>query len=76
MVVDIMEIPLTESDNGVAVIQDVFQDVFQAVFQDSLSKWPLVFPVLDQKAERLACFLVKEEFIVSLNDRCLQIAGN
>ena len=30
------------------------------VFQDFLSKWPLVFPVADQKAIRLACLLVEE----------------
>ena len=47
--VDIMDLPLTESGNRHVV-----------VFQDFLSKWPLVFPVPDQKAERLARLLVNE----------------
>ena len=47
--VAIMDLPLTESGNRHVV-----------VFQDFLSKWPLVFPVLDQKAERLARLLVNE----------------
>ena len=49
MGVDVMDLPLTESGNRRVV-----------VFQDFLSKWPLVFLVLDQKAERLACLLVNE----------------
>ena len=40
--VDIMDLPKTESGNKHVV-----------VFQDFLSKWPLVFPVPDQKALRL-----------------------
>ena len=46
--VDIMDLPLTENGNRHVV-----------VFQDFLSKWPL-FPVPDQKAERLARLLVNE----------------
>lgn len=44
-----MDLPLTEIGNCHVV-----------VFQDFLSKWPLVFLVPDQKAERLACLLVNE----------------
>ena len=47
--VDIMDLPLTANGNRHVV-----------VFQDFLSKWPLVFPVPDQKAERLARLLVNE----------------
>ena len=47
--VDIMDLPKTEADNKHVV-----------VFQDFLSKWPLVFPVPDQKAIRLARLLVEE----------------
>ena len=47
--VDIMDLPKTESGNKHVV-----------VFQDFLSKWPLVFPVPDQKALRLAQLLVQE----------------
>ena len=49
MGVDIMDLPLTDKGNRHVV-----------VFQDFLSKWPLVFPVPDQKAERLARLLVDE----------------
>ena len=45
--VDIMDLPPIESGNHHVV-----------VFQDFLSKWPLVFPVPDQKAKRLACLLM------------------
>ena len=48
--VDIMDLPKTEAGNKHVV-----------VFQDFLSKWPLVFPVPDQKAIRLARLLVEEE---------------
>ena len=34
------------------------------VFQDFLAKWPMVFPVPDQKAIRLACLLADEEALV------------
>ena len=40
--VDIMELPKTSSGNRYVV-----------VFQDFLSKWPMVFPVADQKATTL-----------------------
>ena len=44
-----MDLPKTEAGNKHVV-----------VFQDFLSKWPLVFPVPDQKAIRLARLLVEE----------------
>ena len=44
-----MDLPKTEAGNKHVV-----------VFQDFLSKWPLVFPVPDQKAERIARLLVEE----------------
>ena len=47
--VDVMDLPKTEAGNKHVV-----------VFQDFLSKWPLVFPVPDQKAIRLACLLAEE----------------
>ena len=47
--VDIMDLPHTESGNKHVV-----------VFQDYLTKFPLVFPVPDQKALRLARLLVEE----------------
>ncbi len=47
--VDIMELPVTEKGNRYVV-----------VFQDFLSKWPFVFAVPDQKAERLARLVVDE----------------
>ena len=47
--VDVMDLPKTERGNKYVV-----------VFQDFLSKWPLVFPVPDQKAQRLARLLVEE----------------
>ena len=47
--VDVMDLPKTERGNKHVV-----------VFQDFLSKWPLVFPVPDQKAQRLARLLVEE----------------
>lgn len=40
---DIMELPKTSSGNRYVV-----------VFQDFLSKWPMVFPVADQKAITLS----------------------
>ena len=47
--VDIMDLPLTTSGNRHVV-----------VFQDFFTKWPLVFPVPDQKTIRLVKLLVKE----------------
>ena len=47
--IDVMELPLTERGNKYAV-----------VLQDLFTKWPFVFAVPDQKAERLAKLLVEE----------------
>ena len=47
--VDIMDLPCTERGNKHVV-----------VFQDMLTKWPMVYPVPDQKAERLARLLCEE----------------
>ena len=47
--VDIMDLPLTQQGNGHVV-----------VFQDYLRKWPLVFPVPEQRAQRLAKLLTEE----------------
>ena len=47
--VNVMDLPKTEAGNRHVV-----------VFQDFLSKWPLVFPVPDQKAIRLARLLAEE----------------
>ena len=47
--VDVMDLPKTDAGNKHVV-----------VFQDFLSKWPLVFPVPDQKAHRLVKLLVEE----------------
>ena len=47
--VDIMDLPCTLRGNRHVV-----------VFQDMLTKWPMVFPVPDQKAERLARLLCEE----------------
>lgn len=46
---DIMDLPCTEQGNRHVV-----------VFQDMLTKWPLVFPVPDQKSERMAKVLCEE----------------
>ena len=46
--VDVMELPKTDRGNKYVV-----------VFQDFLSKWPLVFPVPDQKSIRIARLLVE-----------------
>ena len=47
--IDIMDLPLTEKGNKhVVVIQDLF------------TKWPLVFPVPDQKATRIARLIAEE----------------
>ena len=47
--VDIMDLPKTESGNKHVL-----------VFQDFLSKWPMVFPIPDQKTIRIVDILVKE----------------
>jgi len=47
--VDIMELPLTTEGNKYVV-----------VFQDLFTKWPMVYPTPDQKAEIIACLLVEE----------------
>ena len=47
--VDIMDLPCTERGNKHVI-----------VFQDLFTKWPLVFPAPDQKAERLARLLCEE----------------
>ena len=44
-----MDLPVTESGNRHVV-----------VFQDFLTKWPLAFPVPDQKAIRLVRLLTEE----------------
>ena len=46
---DIMDLPCTEQGNK-----------HVAVFQDMFTKWPMVFPLPDQKAERLAKLLCEE----------------
>ena len=47
--VDVMELPVTTQGNRYII-----------VFQDLFTKWPMVFPTPDQKAERIACLLVEE----------------
>ena len=47
--VDVMGLPKTESGNKHVL-----------VFQDFLTKWPLVFPIPDQKTTRIARILVEE----------------
>ena len=47
--VDVMDLPCTERGNKHVV-----------VFQDMFTKWPLVFPVPDQRAERIARLLCEE----------------
>ena len=44
-----MELPLTSSGNRYLI-----------VFQDLFTKWPMVYPASDQKAERIARLLVEE----------------
>ena len=46
---DVMELPRTNQENRYVI-----------VFQDFLSKWPMVFPVPDQKAVRIVKLLVEE----------------
>ena len=47
--VDVMELPKTDRGNR-----------YVLVFQDFLTKWPLVFPMPDQKSQRIAELLVNE----------------
>lgn len=47
--VDIMELPVTTAGNR-----------YVLVFQDHLTKWPMVFPMPDQKSERIATLLVED----------------
>ena len=47
--VDIMELPKTEAGNK-----------YVLVFPDYLTKWPMVYPMPDQKSERIARILVEE----------------
>ena len=47
--VDIMDLPCTEQGNKHVI-----------VFQDMFSKWPLLFPIPDQRAERIAQLLCEE----------------
>ena len=47
--VDVMDLPCTERGNKHVV-----------VFQDMFTKWPLVFPVPDQRTERIARLLCEE----------------
>ncbi len=47
--VDVMDLPITTQGNKHVV-----------VFQDYLTKWPMVYPLPDQKAYRIARLLVDE----------------
>ena len=47
--VDIMELPKTAQGNK-----------YVLVFQDFLTKWPMVYPIPDQKSQRIAEILVQE----------------
>ena len=47
--VDVMDLPKTEHGNKHVL-----------VFQNFLSKWPMVFPIPDQKTERIVKLLVEE----------------
>ena len=47
--VDVMELPMTKRGNKYVV-----------VFQDLFTKWPMVYPVPDQKSSRLVSLLVEE----------------
>lgn len=47
--VDVMELPKTDKGNR-----------YVLVFQDFLTKWPLVFPMPDQKSQRIVELLVNE----------------
>ena len=47
--VNIMELPVTTRGNKYVV-----------VFQDLFTKWPMVYPTSNQKAEIIACLLVEQ----------------
>jgi len=47
--VDIMELPVTSKGNRYVI-----------VFQDLFTKWPMVYPALDQKTDRIARLVVEE----------------
>ena len=47
--VDVMELPKTQAGNK-----------YVLVFQDYLTKWPIVFPMPDQKSIRIVKILVEE----------------
>ena len=47
--VDVMELPMTTKGNK-----------YMVVFQDLFTKWPMAYPTLHQKIERLARLLVEE----------------
>ena len=49
VIVNIMDLPATQQDNK-----------HVAVFQDYLTKWPMVFPVPDQRSQLLARLLAEE----------------
>jgi hypothetical protein len=49
--IDVMDLPVTEKGNRHVV-----------VFQDLFTKWPMVFPVPDQKALRIAKLIAEEVF--------------
>ena len=57
---NIMELPKTKQGN-----------CYVAVFQDSLTKWPFVFPMLDQKAIRIVRLLVEEVIPITGVPECL-----
>ena len=69
--VDIMDLPKTDQGNKHVL-----------VFQDFLSKWPIVFPIPDQKSEWIVKILVEEivlEFDVPetlLSDRGTNLLSN
>ena len=57
--IDVMDLPLTERGNRhVVVIQDLF------------TKWPLVFPVPDQKAARIAKLIAEEVDTTAHHPQC------
>ena len=49
----VMELPMTKRDNKYVV-----------VFQDLFTKWPMVYPVPDQKSSRLLSLLVEEVILI------------
>ena len=50
--VDIMELPITTTSTT--------SNRYVSVFQDHSTKWPMVFPMPDQKSEQIATLLVEE----------------